>query len=108
MFWYRFRSYQSKARYPEIPIVIGAITLMPIYFEFASHFIYNHTPIIISELADDLLSMYLLFPLTVIEIGTYTGSLHVLALAAVSALLTGYLLRRRVASRNRKERLANA
>jgi hypothetical protein len=83
-------------RYPEVSIIIGATIFMPVYFELASHLIYNPTPILASEVAEDLLSMYMLFPLTVIEVGTYTGSLHVLPLAAVSALVTGYLLRRRV------------
>lgn len=96
MFWYRFRLYQREAHYPEIPIVIGGIIFMPLYFEFASHLIYNRTPIVVSEVAKDLVRMYVVFPLTVLEVGTYTLSLHVLALAAVSALVTGYILRKRV------------
>jgi hypothetical protein len=96
MAWHRVPSYQGSVRYPEVSIIIGATIFMPVYFELASHLIYNPTPILASEVAEDLLSMYMLFPLTVIEVGTYTGSLHVLPLAAVSALVTGYLLRRRV------------
>jgi hypothetical protein len=96
MAWYKWPPYDPSAHYPEVFIIIGAIIFMPVYFELASHLLYNPTPILMVEVAQNLLWMYLLFPLTVIDIGTYTLSLHVLALAAVSALLTGYLQRRRV------------
>jgi hypothetical protein len=95
MAWHRFLSHQGRARFPEVLIIIGTLILMPVYFELASHLIYNPTAIHLSEIIDDLYWFYLLFPLTVMDIVTYTFSLHVFALAALSALLTGYLLRRR-------------
>ena len=93
--WHKLPSDQPRTRYPEVLMVIGASILMPVYFEIASYLIYNPRPILLSEVRKDLFWMYVLFPLTVMDIGTYNLSLHVLALSAVSALLTGYLLRKK-------------
>lgn len=93
--WHKSLSHQGTARFPEVLIIIGALILMPVYFELASHLIYNPTAMHVSEVMEDLCWYYLLFPLTVMDIVTYTFSLHVFVLAALSALLTGYLLRRR-------------
>jgi hypothetical protein len=94
--WHRILPQKGRPRFPEILMVLGVLILMPVYFELASHLIYNPTAIHLSEIIDDLYWFYLLFPLTVMDIVTYTFSLHVFAMAALSALLTGYLLRRRV------------
>jgi hypothetical protein len=68
---------------------------MPVYFELASHLIYNLTVMHVSEVMKDMYWYYLLFPLTVMDIVTYRFSLHVFTMATFAALLTGYLLRRR-------------
>jgi len=95
MAWHRFLSHQGHARFPEVPIIIGMLILMPVYFELASHLIYNPTPMHISEVMKDMYWFYLVFPLTVMDFVTYTFSLHVFGMATLAALLTGYLLRRR-------------
>lgn len=94
--WYRWLAREHRTQYAEVSIIIGTIILMPVYFELASHLIYNPTPIVVSEFAENVAWLYALFPLTVIEVGTYTLSLHCFALAATSAVVTGYLLRRSV------------
>lgn len=93
--WHRILSPRDRARFPEILMVLGVLILMPVYFEFASHLIYNPSAMHLSEVITDLYWYYVLFPLTVMELGTYTLSLHVLVLTAFCAALTGYLLRRR-------------
>ena|SRR3989442_1286671 len=93
--WHRNLSHRGGTRFPEVPMIFGTLILMPVYFELASHLIYNPRAIHLSEFIDDLYWSYLLFPLTVVEIGSYTLSLHVFPLAALAAVLTGYLLRRR-------------
>src|SRR5437660_1069034 len=81
MAWHRFLSYQGRPRFPEVPIIIGMFILMPVYFELASHLIYNPTAMHLSEIIDDLYWFYLLFPLTVMDFVTYTFSLHVFVMA---------------------------
>lgn len=93
--WHRILSYKNGLRYPEFSIIVGVILLLPVYFELASHLLYNPAPIHVSELGHNLLWLYALLPLTIMEFVTYTFSLHVYAIAAVSALVTGYLMRRR-------------
>ena len=93
--WHRILSHKPGTRFPEVPMIFGTLVLMPVYFQLASHLIYNPRAIQLSELIDDLYWSYLWFPLTVVEIGSYTLSLHVFPLAAVAAVLTGYLLRKR-------------
>lgn len=90
--WHRQK---GSRRVPEVLMILGALILMPVYFELASHLIYNPTAMHLSEVMEDLYWYYLMFPLTVMDFGSYTFSLHVFALAALSALLTGYFLRRR-------------
>lgn len=93
--WHRARAHQGSTLFPETLLIFGVLILMPVYFELASHLIYNPRAMHLSEFIEDLYWYYLLFPLTVMEFGTYTLSLHVFGLASVSALLTGYYLRRR-------------
>ncbi len=76
-------------------MIVGALVLVPVYFELASHLIYNPTEMHLSETMKNLYTYYLSFPLTVMDIVSYTFSLHVFVLASVSAVITGYLLRRR-------------
>jgi hypothetical protein len=95
MVWHRILPQKGRPRFPEILMVLGVLILMPVYFELASHLIYNPTAIHVSEIIDDLYWFYLLFPLTVMDFVTYTFSLHVFAMATLAALLTGYLSRRR-------------
>jgi hypothetical protein len=93
--WHRILPQKGRPRFPEILMVLGVLILMPVYFELASHLIYNPTAIHLSEIIEDLYWFYLLFPLTVMDFVTYTFSLHVFGMATLAALLTGYLLRRR-------------
>lgn len=93
--WHRILPHKGSSRFPEVLMIFGALIFMPVYFELASHLTYNPTAMHISEVMEELYWYYLLFPLTVMDIGSYTFSLHVFALAALAALLTGYFLRRR-------------
>lgn len=92
--WHRILALRAT-RFPEVLMIVGALVLMPVYFELASHLIYNPTAMHLSETMKDLYTYYLSFPLTVMDIVSYTFSLHVFVLASASAVLTGYLLRRR-------------
>lgn len=93
--WHRILPKGGNVRFPEVPMILGALILMPIYFEFASHLIYEPRPINPHDLMKHLLSYYVIFPLAVIDIGSYTFSLHAFALAALSAVITGYVMRKR-------------
>lgn len=92
--WHRILALKGT-RFPEVIMIVGALVLMPVYFELASHLIYNPTAMNLSEVMKDLYTYYLSFPLTVLDFVSYTFSLHVFVLASLSAVVTGYLLRRR-------------
>lgn len=92
--WHRILALKGT-RFPEAFMILGALVLMPVYFALASHLIYNPTAMNLSETMNELYTYYLSFPLTVMDIVSYTFSLHVFVLASVSAVVTGYLLRRR-------------
>ena len=93
--WHKILALKGSTRFPEVFMIVGALVLLPVYFELASHLIYNPTAMHLSEVMEDLYTYYLSFPLTVLDFVSYTFSLHVFVLASVSAVVAGYILRRR-------------
>lgn len=81
--------------YPEINLIVGSLIFIPFYFEFASYVIYDPRPIVTAQFVRDLFWSYILFPLTVISVLTYTLTLPVFLITSISALVTGAVMRSR-------------
>lgn len=93
--WHKLSRKWIRKSYPEVSMVLGIALLLPIYFELASHLIYEPRPFSASEVRRDLFWLYMLFPLSVMDILSYTFSAHVLVGSSFASLLTGFILRRR-------------
>jgi hypothetical protein len=95
--WYRFFGVKGTP-YPEINLILGLIIFMPIYFMMASYLIYDPRPLSLKYIADELLWLYLLLPLSIISIATYTFTFHALILASASAVVAGHVMRRKTSA----------
>jgi len=91
--WYRISRTSRSIPRPEFNLLVGLVIFMPVYFLFASHIYYNPQPIVLREAIKDLIWYYIAFPLTVIEVTTYTATLGALVLSLMSILITAYLMR---------------
>lgn len=93
--WYKLCRRRSGIPRPEANLIIGVVILMPLYFELTSLFISKPRPIVLREIALDLLFYYAALPVALTLMGAYTATLGGLVLSFVSTLVTGELMRRR-------------